>query len=113
MPVESRQERDERLLPTGRYVPLTNTEQAYTRDAVSKGNAIVGYYKLNGRTATIGEYTYTFSNNFDHCVLYNGKGISGFLCVEPQCGAVDGLNIPNGHTVINVNETIVFSQNIQ
>lgn len=113
VPVISRQERDDRLLPTGRYVPLTAKEQLYVTEGVSKDNPIVGYYKANGHTATVGDYTYTVSQNFDHFVLYNGKGVSGFLCVEPQCGAVDGLNIQNGHTVIAVGETIVFTQNIQ
>ncbi len=112
-PVESRQERDQRLLPTGRYVPLTEAEQLYTSGAVSKDNPIVGYYKLSGHTAVVGDYTYTFSENFDHCILYNGKGVSGFLCVEPQSGAVDGLNIANGHKVIEKGDTVTFTQNIR
>ncbi|MBP3382143.1 MAG: aldose 1-epimerase [Clostridia bacterium] len=112
-PVESRQERDERLLPTGRYVPLNTQEQLYASGAVSKGNPIVGYYKASGHTAYVGDFTYTVSENFDHFILYNGKGVSGFLCVEPQSGAVDGLNIADGHNVIDSGETMVFTQNIQ
>lgn len=113
VPVESRQERDARLLPTGRYVPLTAQEQLYASGAVSKNNPIVGYYKANGHTAYVGDFTYTVSENFDHFVLYNGKGVSGFLCVEPQSGAVDGLNIADGHKVIAVGETVTFTQNIR
>ena len=111
-PIESRQERDARLIPTGRYVPLTAEEQRYVKDGISKGNAIVGYYKANGHTAFVGEYTYTVSDNFDHYILYNGKGVSGFLCVEPQSGAVDGLNIAGGHNVIQIGEAMTFTQNI-
>lgn len=113
VPIDSRQERDERLLPTGRYVPLNSQEREMAGGTASKGKAIVGYYKANGHTAVVGDHTYTISDNFDHFIIYNGKGVSGFLCVEPQCGAVDGLNIDGGHTVLKVGETVTFTANIR
>jgi len=113
VPIESRQERDEHLIPTGPYVPLSVQERGYASGTSSKGKAIVGYYKACGHVATVGDYTYTVSDNFDHFIIYNGKGVSGFLCVEPQCGAVNGLNIDGGHTVVNVGETVTFTANIR
>ena len=67
---------------------------------------ISGYYKAGGHTAAVGRFTYTVSEEFDHWVLFNGRGESGLLCVEPQCGAVNGLNIPGGHRVLQPGESL-------
>ena len=41
--------------------------------------------------------------------MYNGEGVSGFLCIEPQAGKVNGLNIPDGYKVLAPNETVIYS----
>jgi len=92
VPICACQEKDERHIPTGRYVALNEQERMYPLGSPSKGLVLSGYYKACGHTAHVGEYTYTVSDNFDHWILFNGRGESGLLCVEPQCGAVNGLN---------------------
>lgn len=99
VPLASCQEKDARHIPTGRYVPLSPRETAYTQGSPSRGIPISGYYRAGGNVAQIGGFTYEVTG-FDHWVLYNGGGQSGFLCVEPQLGAVDGLNRQSGCPVI-------------
>ena len=109
VPINSCQEKDEHHIPTGRYVLLNPQESKYSTGSASKGIAISGYYKSCGNTAKVGNFVYKVSDNFDHWVLFNGKGESNLLCVEPQCGAVNGLNMDNGNKVINSGDTLYFS----
>lgn len=112
VPISSCQEKDEHHIPTGRFVPLNEQEKNYALGSKSKGLEISGYYKSCGTVARIGNYKYIVSDNFDHWVLYNGKGESGLLCVEPQCGKVNGLNIKDGHRVLEPNAQEIFSTEI-
>lgn len=100
VPLASCQEKDARHIPTGRYVPLSPRETAYTQGSPSREIPISGYYRAGGNVAQIGGFTYE-ATGFDHWVLYNGGGQGGFLCVEPQLGAVDGLNRQSGCPVIS------------
>lgn len=100
VPISLAQEKDSRHIPTGRYIRLNADEEKYISGCDPRGKAISGYYKSNGDTAIIGKYRYTVSEQFDHFVLYNAGSNSGFLCVEPQAGAVNGLNIPGGSHII-------------
>ena len=102
VPISLSQEQGERHIPTGKYLPLSSREAEYVSGTDPRGKTISGFYKLCGNTAVIGNYRYTVSDKFDHFVLYNAGGTSGYLCVEPQAGAVNGLNIPGGHRVIPV-----------
>ena len=112
VPVECAQEKDERHIPTGKYIPLSCEEERYVSGTNPHGLHISGYYRANGNTAVIGDYIYTMSDAFDHYVLYNAGGNSGYLCVEPQAGAVNGLNIPGGCHIIPVGENHIFSTSI-
>lgn len=112
VPIWMHQERDRVNLPTGRWLDLTEEEQKFVTAGISKGNVISGYYKASGPCAKVGDYSYTVSDGFDHWILFNGRGESGLLCVEPQCGAVDGLNMPGMHRVLAPNQKIEFSTNI-
>lgn len=94
VPLGMQQERDEKNLPTGRYLPLDETEEAYVRGTHSRGRVISGYYTAAGDTARIGGYRYR-AEGFDHWILYNARGGGGVLCVEPQRGCVDALNRPD------------------
>ena len=109
VPIEACQQKDGNHIPTGKYVDLNDQEKLYTTGSRSKGIVISGYYRSNGNTARIGKYKYTVSEGFDHWVLYNGSGNSGFICIEPQCGAVNGLNIENGFKILSANKQIEFS----
>lgn len=100
MPVECRQEHDKIDIPTGRFVPLTDQEQRYNTGSPSKGIYVVGYFKSAGNTARIGDILYTVSDNFDCWITYNARGSAGFICIEPQAGLVNGLNIDGGCRVL-------------
>ena len=108
-PIDRCQERDsERLLPTGRLVELSPLQRQFAEGSASRNVPVIGYYTAKGHTAQVGEYDYIVSDLFDHWVMYNGNGVSGFLCVEPQCGAVDGLNQPDGHFILKAGDTVEF-----
>lgn len=110
--INAAQERNERNLPTGKLLSLNDTEIFFTKGFASKGNTISGYYKSCGNTANIGKFKYIVSDNFDYWVLFNNGGTAGYLCVEPQCGSVNGLNISDGHKVLTPNQEIVFTAKI-
>lgn len=102
---------DENYIPTGKLLPLTTQQQAYLTGLCPGGGAVSGCYTACGHTARIGAYFMTVSEQFDHWVLFNGGGGCGYLCIEPQCGAVDGLN--NGkHRVLLPGEVEVFTVRI-
>ena len=108
-PIDRCQERDsERLLPTGRLTELSPLQRQFAEGSASRNVPVIGYYTAKGHTAQVGEYDYIVSDLFDHWVMYNGNGVSGFLCVEPQCGAVDGLNQPDGHFILKAGDTVEF-----
>ena len=113
VPIDECQEKDSHHIPTGRYVPLNEQEALYPIGSKSRGLEISGYYKACGGVARIGDFTYTVSDNFDHWILFNGKGEKNLLCVEPQCGAVNGLNMENGHRILAPQEKISFSCKIE
>lgn len=108
VPIDLCQEKDGFHIPTGRYVPLNLQEQGYTSGSPSKGLIISGYYRACGHTAYLDNLSYTVSDNFDHWILFNGRGESGLLCIEPQCGKVNGLNIENGCKTLKPNEKNAF-----
>ena len=108
VPIDLCQEKDGFHIPTGRYVPLNLQEQGYTSGSPSKGLIISGYYRACGHTAYLDNLSYTVSDNFDHWILFNGRGESGLLCIDPQCGKVNGLNIENGCKTLKPNEKNAF-----
>ena len=108
VPISCCQEKDGHHIPTGRFVPLNEQEKRYVSGSCSKNIVISGYYKSNGNTAYIGDFKYTVSDNFDYWILFNGKGESNLLCVEPQCGAVNGLNMEDGSIILESGKDIEF-----
>ena len=112
VPLGLEQEKNERNLPTGAYIPLSHDLIPLTQGMDPYGVPISGFYSAAGHQAQIGEYRYTASENFDHWVLYNASGKDGFLCVEPQCGGVNGLNQPDNHRVLAPGEIHSFQTSI-
>lgn len=106
VPIDREQERDARNLPTGIYRPLDAQQQAFADGCDPRGMRISGYFASAGTIARIGRFRYAAEGGFDHWVLYNGGGNRGYLCVEPQCGAVDGLNLPGGRRVLAPGESL-------
>lgn len=99
---------------TGKYKQLNLQEQTYVTGSASKGVNVDGYYLACGRETIVGDYLYSVSEEFDHWVLYNGRGEGGFICIEPQAGMVNGLNepAPKGHRVVAPGASIAFSATI-
>lgn len=90
IPVNERYAVDEDFIPTGEMLPLTRREQAYAQ-GVTLEERLGGFFTSAGNCATVDDFVMTVSEQFDHWVLFHMQD-QGFLCVEPQCGAVDGLN---------------------
>lgn len=108
VPLGKRYATDDRLIPTGEMVELQGWERACVEGMAINGQKLSGFFTSSGNAARIGDFTMTLSQQFDHWVLFNGNGNDGYLCVEPQCGAVDGLN--NGrHLVLQPGKTEVFT----
>lgn len=105
VPLGKRWERDERLLPTGRLIGLNEREKRMTMGFCPKGSALTGYYTASGHWAEIGGFRMETSGQFDQWVLFNGGGDQGYLCIEPQIGCVNGLNLPKGCRVVGAGQT--------
>ena len=111
-PIDMCQEKDEHHVPTGRYVALNGIEKEIPISSPSKGRVISGYYRACGNVARVGDYKYSVSENFDHWIFFNGRGENGYLCVEPQSGKVNGLNMDDGHIRLSAGEKIKFETRI-
>ena len=105
VPLKSRNTWDEKWFPTGQ------TDPDIFDNSPIVGN-VSGYYVSGGNRAMLDDIVYTVSENFDHWILYNGGGGKGFVCVEPQCGAVNGLNHPGQHRVLQPGEKETFTLSI-
>ena len=92
VPIGQLWQRDSANIPTGILLPLSKAEEQYRKGTPCQGNRISGFYTSAGNTARIGNYRYTVSSNFNQWILWNGDGNSGFISIEPQCGAVNALN---------------------
>jgi aldose 1-epimerase len=108
VPIAQRCEMDERYLPTGRLLPLDPRQKQYKTGMIPDGNKISGVYTSSDHTVCIGDFIMKVSENFDHWVLFNGTGNEGYLCIEPQCGAVNGLRSEQ-HCVIEPGEQEIFT----
>ena len=96
VPLGKRWERDKRYLPSGRLLELNGKEKQITQGCRPDGAPLTGYFTAAGHRVVIGDYQMETSGQFDQWVLFNGGGGQGYLCVEPQIGAVNGLNLPDG-----------------
>ncbi|MBQ9974684.1 MAG: aldose 1-epimerase [Oscillospiraceae bacterium] len=88
----------EHFIPTGEWID----------PPLPLGETFDTCFAMSGRTALLDDVVFTVSDNFDHWVMYNGDGKQDFLCVEPQSGQVNGLNIPGGHRVLAAGEEDTF-----
>lgn len=92
VPVGERLVWDSCYIPTGERVPLDGFEATMLTSCVPDGREISAPYTSVGGNARVGGFHFEVSGNFDRWVFYNGNGREGYLCVEPQCGDVNGLN---------------------
>ena len=111
--IGSRHERSATFVPTGNTEEMTETEMCYRTGICPRGIAISGYYSAAGTSALLDDTVFDMSPNFDQRVLFNGGGQQGFLCVEPQAGMVNGLNMPSGHKVLLPGTTETYTVTIR
>ncbi|WP_041384662.1 aldose 1-epimerase [Sphaerochaeta pleomorpha] len=83
-------ERNDRYLPTGRMMALTETEKSFAYGCNPKSLIISGAYESNGTECRIDDFLFSVSDNFSDWVLFNGDG---FICIEPHSNTVNALNI--------------------
>ncbi len=107
-PIKERQEAVNDI-PTGRYIPLTEEEKRFVEGRQGKDAVMCGYYSACGHVVTVDDFIYTVSDNFDHWITWNAFGKEDYVCLEPQAGKVNGLNIPDGHRVIAPNESDIYT----
>lgn len=93
--------------------PLTEEETAYRDGSSPVGKNIHGMFTDDGRhTAEIGRYAYRLSENFTTWVLWNKGGNDGFISLEPQSGAVNGLNMEGQYSVLDPGKAELFETKI-
>lgn len=82
-------------LPTGRLIKL-NEQTGYNRRLISDINADTVYFSEHGAIAELDGDGFTLvisaSPEFKHSVVYGYPG-SSFICVEPQTGSTDFVNL--------------------
>ena len=109
VPLKERWVLNECAIPTGELVPLSDIEKQWCIRGISKEQYVNGFFTSAGQTVTVGDFRYTVSETFDQWILYNGNGKQEFVCLEPQCGPTNGLNMENGFRVIQPGESITFT----
>ncbi len=107
-PVKERQEAINDI-PTGRYIELNETEKKFVTGCPARDVAMCGYYSAAGHTVTVDDFVYTVSDNFDHWITWNAHGKEDYVCLEPQAGKVNGLNIPDGYKMLTPDESVVYT----
>ncbi len=107
-PIKEKQEAVKDI-PTGRYIELNETEKKLVTGWPSRDTFMCGFYSAAGHTVTVDDFIYTVSENFDHWITWNAFGKSDYVCLEPQAGKVNGLNIPDGHIVLAPNESNTYT----
>jgi len=102
--IGERWELNERMLPTGKRLPLNSGEQSlrdgtgnpyfesldnhYTASAVEEINAMTLY----DRRANV-RFVYEAGDAYKHWMVYNGEASGSFFCPEPQTGMVNAPNV--------------------
>lgn len=108
VPIGKRYLCNENFIPLGETVTLTETERKYIFGTEPRNLKISGFYTSTGNKAYLDRFCFSVSNTFDEWVLFNGGGGQEFLCIEPQCGEVNGLNTSSGHRVLQSGEKTEF-----
>ncbi len=103
-----RWELNDRILPTGRILPLDETEKCYREGGVPPvGHSISAHYTveplhIDGREfhgAAIEDRAkrlrllYKVGPGYKHWMLWNHLGDKGFVCAEPQTWVIDAPNV--------------------
>ena len=107
-----RLERDSQLMPTGVILPLNTQDEKIRGGCCSSKYNIGDEYEIAEAYAVTGRFRYTVSDNFSHWMLWNNGPDSGFMCIEPQCGAANSLNNHMGCIFLEGGKTETFRTDI-
>lgn len=113
IPIGERYEANERSIPTGVMIPLTDREKEYCTGTQMDRTLVDNFYTATGHVCRLGDIEYVVSENFNHWTLYNGGGDKQFISMEPQCGAVNGLNTKIGILTLEPGQTESFHTRIR
>ena len=111
VPIRGEWPLDERKRPTGDFAAPGELSRKLSAGFKPDGTVITGCYSLSRNTVRIGRFEYVFSDTYDLCILYNGGGSRGFICVEPQRGF--GLGLRNPPMLLAQGGEAVFSSLIR
>ncbi len=112
VPVSRRMETAEGKIPTGNFLPLTGDELSYSSGCVNRGKFSGFYSSLGNRALVNGNVAFEVSENFDYWTLF-APGQGKMLCIEPQCGSVNGLNLGDAFfRILPEGESILFRTHI-
>lgn len=100
VPVVRHWEIDSEHIPTGQLLELNAQESTYRDGCWLEHQDIAGFYTAGGQTAYLDDIAYSVSPEYDQWIVYNAGGQAGFLCLEPQVGRVNSLNVPGSFPVV-------------
>ncbi len=88
------------FIPDGTCSELDARAKLILQGNLAPTSPVTSFFTSSGNTASVGKFKFTVSENFDHWLIFNGGGGAGFLCVQPISGNVNGLNMPDGHKIL-------------
>ena len=112
VPIAKRLALNERLLPTGETLELSEQEKTFRVGGNSHGVPMEGAFTSDGCVAKTGKMRYTVSENFTRWVLWNEDGLGGFYSLEPLSGTINALNTGDGLIRLGVGESTTFTTHI-
>ena len=130
--IDKRWEQNERLLPTGKLLELTEEELKYHNKGICPNEyELEAHYKLESRAlngklingAIIEDkgngirVVYDMGENYKHFVIWNGMIRSNILCIEPQSCVINAPNVnlsnsTTGFKLLNPKEKWIGTTNI-
>lgn len=105
MTIGERWELNKRMLPTGKYLPLSEDEQKMKADGVTPFFAMLdnhytaapqdgrNFMALTDKRLKL-RLVYDVGTKYKHWMIWNSDAKSGFFCPEPQTGMVNAPNVP-------------------
>jgi aldose 1-epimerase len=106
--VDKRWEQDERNLPTGKILDLTESEKKYIENGIIPlGYKIESHYTLKSINVNDHQFhgaiiedtskklrvIYEMGNDYKHMVIWNDMGDKHYVCIEPQTWVINAPNV--------------------
>lgn len=108
-PIDKCREVNENAIPTGKLLELTEEQKSFVNGTYKGGTMVDTFFTGCGQTATMGNIKLTVSDNLDSWIIWNGSSDQGFVAIEPQQGAPNGLNSGEGLIVLKPGEKETYT----